>query len=407
MIAIPPFHVFTMPIQHALPLRTGTPAYIMARFEEDPFILALEHLKISHTVVVPPIMMALSKRRATELKGLRRIFVGGSCATDSMQSQLYPKLAPDARIIQVYGMTKVGWATCWSRDAQDETGGVGQPVPGTTLRYVRLMPVRFRYSQNCRVVDSSSQVVKRDGIVGEVQIHTPHAMKEYFNNPISTAEARTEDGWIRTGDVGYTRDGNWYIIDRTKDLIKVRGWQVSPTEIEAALLEHPGVLDAGVVAAPASDGCGEVPLAFIVKSGIAQIDERGAKEFLGARLARYKNIEEVQFVDKIPRNPTGKILRRVLRDMRSQRPKTADQVAALEYASALKNLNAYQKSQNSRSVISQEGKGHSSVSEVEMVPEKTGRKRKYCPASKFMHWRKLRCASRGSRSAATGSGPPS
>merc|ERR1711939_514331 len=189
-----------------------------------------------------------------------------------------------------------------------------------------------------------------------------------------------------------------YVIDRTKDLIKVRGWQVSPAEIEAALLEHPGIQDAGVIASPGSDGCGEVPLAFVVKNGSTEINECDVKEFLGARLARYKNVKEVEFVDFIPRNPTGKILRRVLRDERAERERTKGQLAAVEYRSALLELDAYQRSRTSVSISRSgtlvEGKVQSLVSDVEVgeVSANTGRKRKYCPASKFMHWRKLRCA---------------
>ena len=233
-------------------------------------------------------------------------------------------------------------------------------------------------------------------------------MAGYLNNIPATAEARTSDGWIRTGDVGYVRDGNWYVIDRTKDLIKVRGWQVSPAEIEAALLEHPGIQDAGVVASPANDGCGEVPLAFVVKNGSTEINEHDVVEFLGARLARYKNVEGVEFVASIPRNPTGKILRRVLRDERAERERLRGQLAAVEYRSALLELDAYQRSRTSlsmsRSGTLVEGKAESLVSEVEVagVPLNIGRKRKYCPASKFMHWRKLRCASKVGNSNAVG-----
>lgn len=222
-------------------------------------------------------------------------------------------------------------------------------------------------------------------------------MKGYLNNISAAAEARTPDGWIRTGDVGYIQDGNWYVIDRTKDLIKVRGWQVSPAEIEAVLLEHPGIRDAGVIASPAKDGSGEAPLAFVVRNANGNIDENSVKEFLGMRLARYKNVDEVEFVEAIPRNPTGKILRRVLRDGRVERETTKDQLAAVEYRTALMELDAYQRSRASvESGTLVEGKSGTVVSAVEIVgvPVDNKRKRKYCPASKFMHWRKLRCASK-------------
>ncbi|KAI6717198.1 AMP-binding enzyme [Diplocarpon mali] len=388
LIAIPPFHVFTMPVQHALPLRTGTPAYIMPRFEDERFAGALREFEISHAIVVPPILMALSRRAATELASLQTVFVGGSCATAGMQRQLYAKLAPAARIVQVYGMTETGWAACWARAARDGTGSVGQPVAGTRLR----------------LADPAGRGITSDGQTGEIQINTLHAMTGYLGDPAATAAARTPDGWTRTGDVGYVRRGDWYIIDRTKDLIKVRGWQVSPAEIEAALLEHPGVRDAGVVAAAAADGWGEVPWAFVVRSGAGAVDELGVRAFLGARLARYKNVGGVEFVAEIPRNPTGKILRRVLRDAQSQlqgeRPGSGGgQAAAIEYASALKDLYAYQVSRASTGVTLVGGKAVPTAEKVQsagtLVPERGGKRKPYA-ATSFLRWRKLRGLARSS-----------
>ncbi|CAL3964357.1 unnamed protein product [Diplocarpon coronariae] len=388
LIAIPPFHVFTMPVQHALPLRTGTPAYIMPRFEDERFAGALREFEISHAIVVPPILMALSRRAATELASLQTVFVGGSCATAGMQRQLYAKLAPAARIVQVYGMTETGWAACWARAARDGTGSVGQPVAGTRLR----------------LADPAGRGITSDGQTGEIQINTLHAMTGYLGDPAATAAARTPDGWTRTGDVGYVRRGDWYTIDRTKDLIKVRGWQVSPAEIEAALLEHPGVRDAGVVAAAAADGWGEVPWAFVVRSGAGAVDELGVRAFLGARLARYKNVGGVEFVAEIPRNPTGKILRRVLRDAQSQlqgeRPGSGGgQAAAIEYASALKDLYAYQVSRASTGVTLVGGKAVPTAEKVQsagtLVPERGGKRKPYA-ATSFFRWRKLRGLARSS-----------
>jgi len=139
LIAIPPFHVFTIPVQHALPLRQGTPTYIMPRFETQGFVDALQKYNITHTAVVPPILMALAQCGRTEkLRSLRRIYVGGSCATDGMQQQLYAKLSPKARIEQVYGMTEVGWATNWHDKGREESGSVGRALPGTEMRFVIL-----------------------------------------------------------------------------------------------------------------------------------------------------------------------------------------------------------------------------------------------------------------------------
>lgn len=175
-------------------------------------------------------------------------------------------------------------------------------------------------------------------------------MRGYLNNPTATAETFTSDGWIRTGDVGYVKNENWYIVDRTKDLIKVRGWQVSPAEIEAALLEHPDIIDAGVIGIPAEDGCGQYAAAFIKKKEGSGLDLKGVRTFLSTILARYKNVEKVEFVDSIPRNPTGKILRRVLRDTRAPDTMTKGMVAAQQYKAGLQRLHAAQQSRKSMSI---------------------------------------------------------
>jgi len=300
LVAIPPFHVFMIPIQHALPLRNGSPTYIMPRFHGPIFIEALQKYEITHTVVVPPILMALSKCSMNDLQCLRRVYTGGSCATDGMQNQLYVKLSSKARIVQVYGMTEVGWAcTTWSEDSQERTGSVGSPVPNTTLR----------------LVDNHGVEIHEDNTKGEIQIKAQHPMKGYLNNPLETNETFTSDGYVRSGDIGYVQDGKWYVIDRTKDLIKVRGWQVSPAEIEASLLEHSAISDAAVIGVPAGEKSGEeIPIAYVVRNTAATIDASDVKTFLAGRLSRFKEVKDVRFVESIPRNPTGKILRRVLRE---------------------------------------------------------------------------------------------
>lgn len=135
LVSIPPFHVFTIPVQHALPLRRGCPAYIMPRFEVNQFLDQVEKFRIAHIIVVPPLLMTLAHAsEMRQLRSIKRIYVGGSCATDGMQQQLYAKLPPQARIEQVYGMTEVGWATTWHDRKQESTGSVGRPLPGTELR---------------------------------------------------------------------------------------------------------------------------------------------------------------------------------------------------------------------------------------------------------------------------------
>lgn len=199
----------------------------------------------------------------------------------------------------------------------------------------------------CRLVDKDGHIIEEEGANGEIQIKAPHPMTGYLHNADATAEAFTEDGWLRSGDIGYVRHGKWYVIDRTKDLIKVRGWQVSPAEIEATILELPDVVDAAVIGVAVTDGSGEVPVAYVVKNESSHLTEEDTKNFLRFKLARYKEVNEVNFVQKIPRNPTGKILRRVLRDRRRTQPVLPSEGAASVYSNAIKELERYVKDRNS------------------------------------------------------------
>ena len=256
------------------------------------------------------------------------------------------------------------------------------------------------------MVDREGKVLLKQEAIGEIQIYNPHSMKGYLSNIPATVEAFTPDHWIRTGDIGYVRDKNWYVVDRAKDLIKVRGWQVSPAEIESALLEHPDIRDAGVIGIPAQDGCGESPMAFIVVNEGSSLDESQVKLFLATRLARYKNVEEVNFIDRIPRNPIGKILRRVLRDMRGTGQPAPDQAAAKAYATALKKISVYEKlkvavSESEKTLSSpnlEAGESKPVGLEREMSSNDTGgKKRKLCPTSHFWQWRKRRILTRSQK----------
>lgn len=139
-------------------------------------------------------------------------------------------------------------------------------------------------------------------------------MLGYRNNPTATAEAIAPGGWVRSGDVGYVKDTKWYVPDRKKDVIKVKGWQVSPTELEGVLLLHDDIIDAGVISHQSANTFDGVPRAFVVRRQGSTITEDDVKVWMSERLVRYKQVDRIIFVTEIPRNPTGKILRRLLKD---------------------------------------------------------------------------------------------
>jgi acyl-CoA synthetase (AMP-forming)/AMP-acid ligase II len=145
---------------------------------------------------------------------------------------------------------------------------------------------------------------------GEVLVRGPQVMRGYLYHPDATAATITDDGWLRTGDLGYVdEDGHLHLVDRLKEMIKYKGAQVAPAELEAVLLSHPNVADAAVVGSP-DEEAGEVPKAFVVAKGEAVVEEIVA--YVSGKVAPHKRIRKAEFVEEIPRSITGKILRRVL-----------------------------------------------------------------------------------------------
>jgi acyl-CoA synthetase (AMP-forming)/AMP-acid ligase II len=144
-------------------------------------------------------------------------------------------------------------------------------------------------------------------------------MKGYLNRPEATAHTIDSEGWLHTGDIGYAdEEGHFFIVDRAKELIKYKGFQVAPAELEAVLLSHPMIADAAVIPLP-DEEAGEVPKAFVVLKGEAEAEE--IKEYVAERVAPYKKIRQLEFIEQIPKSPSGKILRRVLVQRERERKK--------------------------------------------------------------------------------------
>jgi len=240
--------------------------------------------------------VALAKHPAVknyDLRHLEAMFSGaaplGPSVTDAVRQRL------NVVVKQGYGMTEASPVTHYSdTHSAVRPGTVGRLVPST----------------DCRIVDVESGRDAGVGEPGEVWIRGPQVMQGYLNNAEATARTVDQDGWLHTGDIG-TVDAEGYltILDRLKELIKVKGYQVAPAELEALLLKHPQIADAAVI--PVLDEeCGEVPKALVVPRGTLTADEVIA--FVHAQVAHYKRIHHVAFVAAIPKSASGKILRRVL-----------------------------------------------------------------------------------------------
>jgi acyl-CoA synthetase (AMP-forming)/AMP-acid ligase II len=296
---LPFFHIYGMTVVLTLGLHVGATIVTMPRFELEPFLGLMERHRITRAFLAPPAIVLLAKHPAVDrhdLSALRVAFSGAAPLDAALEAECRARLG--CAVIQGYGMTEASPVTHATPDAPGAArpGSVGVLVPNT----------------EARIVDVATGGVLGPGADGEVQVRGPQVMQGYLNNPDATAATLDADGWLHTGDIGRVEaDGYFAIVDRLKELIKYKGYQVPPAELEAVLLSHPAVADAAVIGMP-HDDVGEVPKAFVVLKGGATPDE--LMHYVAERVAGYKRVRSVEVVDAIPKSPSGKILRRVLKE---------------------------------------------------------------------------------------------
>ncbi|MFM9596602.1 AMP-binding protein [Streptomyces scabiei] len=302
VIAILPFfHIFGLTALVNNALRRGATVYVHARFDLDAFLTSLERDRITHAYVAPPVMLALAKHPAVDgldLSHLRRVICAAAPLDAGVQAAVAGRLGVE--IGQAYGMTELSPASHIHADGdRDEpVACVGQLLPST----------------QARLVDPETGQDVAEGEPGEVWIRGPQVMKGYFGRPDDTDATVDADGWLHTGDIGRVdEDGNWFIVDRVKELIKYKGYQVAPAELEAILLRHPGIADAAVIGV-GDEEAGEIPKAFVVPMTGVPISAAEVKAHVEDQVAPYKRIRRVEFIEAIPKAASGKILRRLLRE---------------------------------------------------------------------------------------------
>lgn len=296
---LPFFHIYGMHVILNLGLWQGATLVTMPRFELEPFLGLLQQHRVTLGFVAPPLVLTLAKHPAVDgydLSALRKLFSGAAPLDADLEAACTARVG--CSIQQGYGLTEASPATHMRSDelGKHSPGTVGPPLPNT----------------ECRIVDIATGWNLGRGEDGEVLVRGPQVMKGYLNNPEATAATIDPDGWLHTGDIGHAdQDGCLTIVDRLKELIKYKGFQVPPAELEAVLCTHPCVGDAAVI--PMLDEeCGEVPKAFVVLKGKASPEELMA--YVAERVAPYKKIRAVEAIDVIPKSPSGKILRRVLKE---------------------------------------------------------------------------------------------
>jgi acyl-CoA synthetase (AMP-forming)/AMP-acid ligase II len=279
-------------------LHGGGTVVTMPRFDVERFLGLIETHRITNLIVVPPIVLALAKHPAVDrfdVSSLRWVGCGAAPLGAELQQACARRLGRP--VLQGYGMTELTAliAIC-PMDRPTPPGSVGLLVPGV----------------RARVVDLATGVDLGPGETGELLLRGPALMAGYSDDPAATAATVDAQGWLHTGDIARIEpDGALYITDRVKELIKVKGFQVAPAELEAVLRTHPAITEAAVVPIP-DERAGERPKAFVVRAGRIDADEITA--YVAERVAPHKRLGAVEFIDAIPTSPTGKTLRRLLRE---------------------------------------------------------------------------------------------
>jgi len=280
------------------------PAYIMQKFDFVKMLQHIQRFRITSLTLVPPIAVALAKSPLVKDYDLSSVTTAGCGAAplgNEVSRELETKFpAGQVNMKQGWGMTEVTCSMCsWHPDEISTSASVGE------------------MNANCEAMlvdENGSQEVTKIGGLGELWVRGPNRMKGYWRKPDATKETLTSDGWLKTGDIAYRdKEGKLFIVDRKKELIKVKGNQVAPAELEALLLELDEIADAAVIGVTIKGE--ELPRAYVVLKEGAAIKAQDIHKFMETKVSRHKRLMGgIIFTDAIPKNPSGKILRKLLRD---------------------------------------------------------------------------------------------
>ena len=298
LAVLPFFHIYGMQILMNGLLAEGITVVTMPRFDMEKGLELIQEHKVTQFFAVPPIVLGLAKHPAVDsfdLSSLRKIFCGAAPLGGDLAQEAAERIGCD--VVQGYGMTELSPVSHATAGADFKSGSSGVTVPNT----------------ECRVVDPLGDDVA-PGDEGELWVRGPQVMVGYLNNDEATKTTIDDDGWLHTGDVArIDGDGHMFIVDRVKELIKYKGFQVPPAELEALIVTHPAVADVAVIGIPEVEA-GELPKAFVVLKPGETATAEEIQEFVAGHVASYKQIRLVEFTDEIPKSASGKILRRFLRD---------------------------------------------------------------------------------------------
>ncbi|KAF5456304.1 hypothetical protein F2P56_025802 [Juglans regia] len=304
LCVLPLFHIYSLNSVFLCGLRVGAAILLMQKFEIVKLLELVQKYKITVAPFVPPIVLAIAKSPDVhnyDVSSIRTVMSGAAPMGKELEDAVRIKL-PNAKLGQGYGMTEAGPVLAMCLAFAKEPFEIKSGACGTVVRNAEM-----------KIVDPETGASLPRNQAGEICIRGSQIMKGYLNDPEATERTIDKDGWLYTGDIGYIDgDDELFIVDRLKELIKYKGFQVAPAELEAMLIAHPNISDAAVV--PMKDeAAGELPVAFVVKSNGSKISEDDIKQYISRQVVFYKRINRVFFTDAIPKAPSGKILRKDLR----------------------------------------------------------------------------------------------
>ncbi|CAN6288651.1 unnamed protein product [Urochloa humidicola] len=297
LAALPMFHVYGLSLFAVGLLSLGTTVVVMKRFDVGDAVKAIDRFRVTHFPLVPPIMASLvHAAEPPALGSLVQVSTGAAPISGRLIND-FVKAFPHVDLIQGYGMT--------------ESAAVG--TRGfNTLRQKKYASVGLLApNMHARIVDLETGCYLPPGSCGELWLLGPAIMRGYLNDEGTHA---LNDGWLRTGDAAYfDSDGYLYIVGRLKDVIKYKGFQIAPADLEAVLVEHPEIVDVAVTSAE-DEEAGEIPVAFVVRKSRSSLSCTQVMDYVAKQVSPYKKVRKVVFVESIPRSPAGKVLRRLLKD---------------------------------------------------------------------------------------------
>ncbi|XP_057949597.1 4-coumarate--CoA ligase-like 1 [Malania oleifera] len=303
---MPFFHIYGITGICCATLRNKGKIVVMGRYELRTFLNALVTQEVTFAPIVPPIILSLVKDPIVEEFDLGKIKLR---AVMTAAAPLAPELLtafenkfPGVQVQEAYGLTE---HSCITLTHGDPTKGHGIAKRNSVGFVLPNLEIKF--------VDPDTGRSLPKNTPGEICVRSQCVMQGYYNNKEETERTIDKNGWLHTGDIGYIDDdGDVFIVDRMKELIKYKGFQVAPAELEAILLTHPSVEDAAVVPL-ADEEAGEVPGACVVMNQNSKESEEDIMKYVASNVAKYKKLRVVHFVDSIPKSPSGKIMRRLLR----------------------------------------------------------------------------------------------